>query len=97
MFLLAFERMEGDVDQNVDTMWSLICDWYSTNACTAEYTSMELKYFVNPSNPRRSYPKLKGRGAQVKSLVAPLLQLWNRFHHRRDAFDRKVLECLESF
>ena len=33
--------------------------------------------FANADQPRESYPKLKGKGAEVKDLVFPLSEIWD--------------------
>ena len=36
--------------------------------------------FTGPDTPRAGYPKLRGKGAEIKYLVSPLLQCWQAFH-----------------
>ena len=42
-------------------------------------TNMNRSLFCIPDRPRADFPHLKGRGAEVKDLVAPLLECWEYF------------------
>ena len=59
------------------------------------YTRLDLKMFMDVKDATQ-YPKLKGRGGQVKSLVEPLLRAWNDFMDQADAHDVRVRDLLEA-
>ena len=85
LWLLVFKKLVSMAD-----VWGSIVD-----SGGSLYTNMVVKFFVDERKPKTSWPKLKGRGAQVKSLVGPLLQTWARYMDKAVVFDVKVCECLE--
>ena len=66
------------------------------NHGSCQFTSMTTKMFVNPQKTHREYPKRKGRGGQVKSLVYPLCHAWASTMRVNNEFDLNVLKCLEA-
>ncbi len=56
---------------------------------------MRVSSFVNPGKYNDMFPRLKGRGCEVKSLVEPLKQVW-KIHKKNTAFDNKVSEALDA-
>ena len=52
--------------------------------------------FTNPDSPDKSYPKLKGRGAEIKELVQPLLFAWEALVNCSDDFNHDVKAILET-
>eukprot|EP00959_Pyramimonas_sp_CCMP1952_P102992 2153966-Pyramimonas_sp.AAC.1 len=59
------------------------------------YSSITLKIFMNEKKPWDEFPKLKGRGSQAKSLVAPLLRVW-AWHRSDGVLYDTVLNLLET-
>ena len=56
----------------LDRIWELILESYVAMPGTTQFTSWALSSFVDTAKPFRSYPKLKGRGAEVNTVVGPL-------------------------
>ena len=52
-------------------MWQKVREAYS--GTTAQYTNLTLSMFCDPAKPHADFPQLKGKGAEVKDLVRPLL------------------------
>ena len=55
---------------------------------------MALQSFCNQTQPFKFYPKLKGRGAEVRDLVWPVLKVWKLFQKGTEQH-LKVQSCLE--
>ena len=50
--------------------------------------------FHDPAKPQSVYPRLKGRGMEVKHAVAPILKIFKRFAHDRPPAARTLTMCL---
>ena len=62
----------------------------------SKYKYLGIKTFINPRKVNDSYPKLKGRGTQVKSLVLLLLRTWSEYMDTGDPYHCSVQRCLEA-
>ena len=51
--------------------------------------------FVDPEKPHTTYPKLKGRGAEIRDLVHPLLLTFQEFQRPNNENDGLVVQMLE--
>ena len=49
---------------------------YSKVQTSAQYTNLSVNSLCDESKPSGHYPKLKGKGAEVKGLVEPLSLVW---------------------
>ena len=90
LWLLCYRMLPGTPKHNLVDVWARI---QRQGGCG--FQSMKLKVFVNIQKPMDDYPKLKGRGSQAKSFVAPLLDVWASLGSA-DAFFEPVLRILET-
>eukprot|EP00959_Pyramimonas_sp_CCMP1952_P461416 9481536-Pyramimonas_sp.AAC.1 len=90
LWLLCFRMLPSSPARNLLHVWARIQD---RGGCI--FQSMQLNLFINIKRPMDEYPKLKGRGAQIKSLVAPLLHVWASLG-LADVFSRPVSSILET-
>lgn len=58
------------------TVFERIKEIYSMNQTSCRYSTISLRMFVEPERPHDSRVVLKGKAAEVKDLVLPLLQIW---------------------
>ena len=72
LWKLCYRLMDRSPRENLDRIWELILESYAAMPGSTQFTSLALSSFVDTAKPFRSYPKLKGRGAEVKNLVGPL-------------------------
>ena len=95
LWLLVYRLLPNSPADNMNRIWSDIAELYRERRTPAQYSNIELKSFIDPAQPRAAYPKLKGKGAEIKHLAPILLEIWRR--HQRPGNDRDawVLECLE--
>ncbi len=49
--------------------------------------------FTDEDKTRDHYPKVSGKGAEIKNLIWPLLHVWNEFKTDSDD-DANVTQCL---
>ena len=77
LWLLCFDILTGTPVQNMGKVWHHIVEEYKRPPATVcQYSNLTLKSFCNPDKWDTGYPKLKGKGAEVKDLVVPLYKVW---------------------
>ena len=72
LFVLCFHVMPGTSTENVKAAWTSICRFYRVHSTKTQFTNMRLSSFHEAGE----YPKLKGKGAEIKDLTPALLELW---------------------
>ena len=82
-----------DEDEAFHTIWTAILDEYRLQKTPVQFTSMSTSSFIPSTGRKSTYPKLKGRGAEIKGLALPLLAVWSKFK-RDTVHDRKVQKAL---
>ena len=50
--------------------------------------------FTDPDKPKENFPKLKGRGCEVKDVVRPIAHIWETFKNPEDGFHNRISEVL---
>ena len=75
-------------------VWDMVAKFYNENGTTSQFTSLCLTMLHDPTKPKGNYPKLKGRGAEVKGLVPALRHVWERCHNASDEMHSMVLRAL---
>ena len=96
LWLLSFRILPRSPRDNVARVWELVTQYYTHNDTTCQFSNLELGMFCEVAKPRSHYPKLKGRGAEVKHLVPAILYAWRQCKRRRNEYDNNVEEMLIS-
>ena len=80
LWLLVYRILHGSPAENIRSVWNWILDAYKDLDinCSLHLQCLNLKSFTDPNNPDDHYPKMKGKGAQIKHFARPLLQVWVR-------------------
>ena len=63
---------------------------------SCQFSSLTLKSFCDVDKPRSAYPKLKGKGAEIKDLVEPLLMAFDKFRRVGHVDDDRVHASLRE-
>eukprot|EP00959_Pyramimonas_sp_CCMP1952_P309646 6480016-Pyramimonas_sp.AAC.1 len=95
LWLLVYECMAGTPQENMDKIWAAVLVEYSKFPGGTEYSKLGLSSFTNPANHDKQYPRLKGRGCEVKSLLLPLQAVWLRYK-KNGAFYTVVSESFDA-
>ena len=66
LWLLTYRVMTGTPASNMERLWGMICSKYSLLKTENQYGGLRLSNFIDPDHPHKAYPKLKGRGGEVK-------------------------------
>ena len=74
--MLCYLILPHSPQKNLDTIWATITAYYSSRGVATPYTNLSLNFFSEPKSPWAHYPKLAGRGAEIKDIVAPLEATW---------------------
>ena len=79
----------------MEQIWAEVKTWYRSGRVECQFTSLDVAGFTDKKKPRETFPKLKGRGAEVRDLVWPLLETWNVFRKDNEQHRRisRVLKC----
>lgn len=74
-------NIPGTAEENMERVWGNITEYFSTDAAhtTSKYGYIKLSTFTNPDAPLMKHPMLKGKGAEVKSLVPALAHVWKLY------------------
>jgi hypothetical protein len=81
LYLLTFKLMPGSAAINLETLWSALLAEYTKFPGYTQFTSLVLSSFIDVKKVNTSYPRLKGRGSEVKNVVGPMLAVFKMFGH----------------
>ena len=95
LYLLTYDCLAGSAIKNVNIVWEMILKEYEIQPGTTEYTKLCISSFVNPQAHDKHFPRLKGRGCEVKSLLFPLQSIWEKLK-KTGRFYAKVSESFEA-
>ena len=87
---LVYEKVRGRPLNAMERIWSDINEEYRRAECASQFSTLGLSSFTDPKAPRGSYPRLKGRAAEVKGLVPVLAQVWKRYQSAESESDQLV-------
>ena len=90
LWLLVYRLMPGSAAANMARIWSLVSEFYSEHAVPTQFSNLTLSSFCQPDKHAADYPRLKGRGAEVKHLTKPLWSIWDKFRRPDNEEDDRV-------
>lgn len=76
LWVMVFKVLPGGAAANIRDVWERIVRAYEVLCPPAQYTNLSLSAFCDPAKPSGHFPKLKGKGAEVKGLVGALSIVW---------------------
>ena len=96
LWMLVFRVMPKSAVENMQDLWAQITQCYSEFGTSSQYTNLTIGSFCDPAKPSGHYPKLKGRGAEVKGLSAVLCRVWEQNMNTDNPEHRLVFDLLEN-
>ena len=96
LYLLAYHVMRGDPEENMRAVWTQVVDYYKQNSVATQFSQLGLASFCSVSSPHAAYPRLKGKGAECKDVVAPLAKIWRDITKAKKEPHRLVQTCLDN-
>lgn len=91
LWILVYKCLDGTPSDNLAIVWSLIKDAYTAEGYSTQFTALTLNSFTDPRSPSADYPRLKGRGMEVKCLLGPLLTTFKQLHRKESEDDRDTI------
>ena len=79
LYILCFKLMAGPAAANLEVVWAALLVEYLKTPGVTQYTCISLSMFIDVKKLTTSYPRLKGRGSEVKNLVGPLLAVFKQY------------------
>lgn len=76
LWMLVFRLMPHAASENMALLWAQICSAYRDLDISVQYNNLNIGSFTDPQKPHAHFPKLKGKGAEVKHLSAVLCRVW---------------------
>ena len=96
LYLLVYRRFPMlRPAQAMARVWSMITNYYSQHEVKDQFSNITIGMFTKPARHLTTYPKLKGRGGEVKHLVGALRFVWASVMRAGDAMDELVLSLLD--
>lgn len=74
LYILCFQVMSGTPEQNLHGLWADITQYYRDYRVQTQYSSLTICSFYEAGD----YSKLKGKGAEINDLMAPLAHVWSK-------------------
>ena len=78
LWLLCYEVGRDTPEENMHNVWVAIAKEYRNTQAACQFSNLGLSSVCNKDKPRAHFPKLKGKGAEVKDLALPLSKVWGR-------------------
>ena len=84
LWLLSYVILSRDPETNLSQIWTDITCEYGRHGTPCQFSSLTLTMFINPRRAHLEYPKLRGRGAELKHLTPVLLQVFRKYKRPLD-------------
>jgi hypothetical protein len=94
LWLLVFRRLGNSAAENMNTIWSDILEKYKFFGITDQFSGVTISSFTEATRRGENYPRLKGKGGEVKHLMLPLTEVWKKYCNK-SMHDKHALSCLE--
>ena len=96
LWLLCYQVLPGPPDINMEQVWDAVSKCYADMRVDCQFSNLTLGSFCNPLRPIDSYPRLKGKGAEIKCLVGPLLHVYSGHTRHGNRIDTLVVAALRN-
>lgn len=96
LWVLCHQILPESPAKNMAIVWQELVTSYKSNKVPTQYSSLTLKSFEIEDSHDKKYPKLKGKGAEVKDLMESLLEVWQKHMNKRNSDHKLVLGVLEK-
>ena len=88
--------MVGAYEDNLQQFWELLKEIYGEDDIPCRFSFFNGSLFHDPTRPQSDYPRLKGRGMEVKHAASPILKIFERFARAGDIDDMIILDLLRD-
>ena len=91
---LVYVVLPGSPTANMANIWMSISRFYSANGSSCQFSTINLSSFTNSEHPRSDYPRLKGRGGEIKHVLPAMVECWESMMRDGNQHDLNVGEML---
>jgi hypothetical protein len=95
LWLLCFRQLPDSPAENMAKVWTQLLVYYKEFGLKDQFSSLAISSFIEEKQARTAFPRLKGKGAEVKNLVKPMLAVWSKFK-KRTVHDRRAESALSA-
>ena len=89
LMLLCYHVLPKRPQANMREVWQKLASYYKDGKVVCQFGNLTTNSFVtDTSAPHKHYPKLKGKGAEVRDLVWPMLEVWKQLGRGHAQYDR---------
>jgi hypothetical protein len=92
LHIMVHEEMVGLPADNMESVWRSIVECYVANNVPVRFSSITCSSFASPKH----YPRLKGKGAEIRDVVYPILKAWQCFVPATSVWKDRVIKLLEA-
>jgi len=96
LWLLCYMVLPGSAEDNMTLVWQCVERYYVSNPSGERYSNMKLSMFTDPASPKSAFPKLKGKGAEIRALTPALHVVWCKYMKRKDPQHEQIATALAS-
>ena len=77
LWMLVYVLSPGQEPQEaMHAVWEALQEQYGLQQTTGKFSMMRLSMFTNPTSPTAAFPRLKGKGNEVRHLTRPLWEVF---------------------
>jgi hypothetical protein len=70
LWLLVYKILPGTSSDNVNRVWDRIVSFYKEQKTSCQFSNLGLSSLHDPRASRKHYPKLKGKGSEIKGFYS---------------------------
>ena len=78
LWVMCYKSIIGEPSEILQRVWTLVAEYYSDNSVNTRFTSLTLSMFTDPDSPYSNFPRLRGRGIELRDITPALLHAWRR-------------------
>jgi hypothetical protein len=94
LWTMCYIVMPKIPSENIKQVWAWVSEYYSSNGSPCQYSNLGLSSFTDPKYPRKDFPRLKGRGGEVKHVLPAILFCWEQCMREGEEDDARICQML---
>ena len=94
LWLMVYKVFGGNPDVNCRSVFERICRFNKEHRVSNSFGALKISMFVPPRAAHTTYPKLKGKSAEVASVGGALLHIWNENMDGSNLQHKQIQLCL---
>ena len=95
LHLLIYRILPNTPEDNLTEIWALCKQYIKDHQIKVCFGGMTLSMITKPTAAHSQFPRLKGKGVEVKAFGAVLRHVWQSYHDPNDMVHKKVALALK--